>query len=72
MVIIIIGIIFIIDGSMNILFVKNIIHLIDLPAITDIVPRSIVGIMIFICSLIYINEFDRFGPHRTIKLNRIE
>jgi len=69
--IIISGMIFIIGGSINML-VNNIIHLIVAPVIIDINPNNMVGKMIFICSLMNINEFDRLGPHNTTKLNRTE
>jgi hypothetical protein len=59
-------------GRINVLFVSIIIQLIDLPAIMDIVPSIIVGIMISIFSLILISGLDRLGPHSTTKLNRIE
>jgi hypothetical protein len=71
-VIIVKGIILISVGNINISLVKNINQLMDLPAIIDIIPRSIVGRMIFICSLMCINEFERLGPHNTTKLNRTE
>jgi hypothetical protein len=70
--IIIRGISLISVGNINILLVNNIIHLIDLPAIIDIEPRSIVGTIIFKFSLILVNELDKFGPHRTTNLNRVE
>ena len=66
------GVILIRDGSMYILLVSNIAHLMDLPAIIDIVPSSIIGMMIFICSLMWRNGLDRLGPHSTTKLNRTE
>jgi len=71
-VIIINGVNFISVGNINILFVKSIIHLIVLPAMIDIVPRNIIGIIILICSLMSINELDKLGPQRTTKLNRTE
>jgi len=71
-VIIMIGINFIIIGRINELFVNNIIHLIILPAKIDRLPRSIVGPIISIFSLILVNGLERFGPHNTAKLNRIE
>lgn len=70
--IIIIGISFIIVGKINELFVNNIIHLIILPAKIDSAPRSIVGLIISIFSLILVNGLDKLGPHNTARLNRIE
>lgn len=57
---------------MKILFVINIIHLIALPATIDEDPRSIVGKIILICSLILRRGFVKLGPHNTINLNRTE
>jgi hypothetical protein len=71
-VIILIGINLINIGSINILLVKSIIHLIALPAKIDIDPRSIVGVIILMVSLILVNELDRLGLHKTTKLNRAE
>lgn len=71
-VIIIKGMSLIIKGNINMLLVKNISHLTDLPATIDIMPSSIVGKMIFICSFTCMNELDRLGPHRTTRLNRTE
>lgn len=68
----IIGISFRCNGSVKMLFVININHLIVLPATIDIDPRSIVGKMIFMCSLIFSSGFVRLGPHNTINLNRTE
>jgi hypothetical protein len=71
-VIIIIGSILIIVGRINVLLVNVIIHLIDLPAMIDIDPNNIVGIIISIFSLILVNALVKFGPHNTTKLNRTE
>jgi hypothetical protein len=60
------------EGKVKILFVISIIHLIALPATMDVDPRSIVGKIIFICSLILRRGFVRLGPHNTINLNRTE
>lgn len=66
------GIIFIIVGNISNLLLRHIIQLIILPEIIDMVPRSIVGKIILICSFTCINELQRFGPQRTISLNRTE
>jgi hypothetical protein len=71
-VIIIIGSSLIIVGRINVLLVNVIIHLIDLPAMIDIDPNNIVGIIISIFSLILVNALVKFGPHNTTKLNRTE
>jgi hypothetical protein len=66
------GISLIIIGRMKICVVRNVIHLIDLPATIDINPSNIVGPIILVSSLILRNELAKFGPHRTIILNRAE
>jgi len=66
------GINFINRGSIIILFDSKVSQLIALPAVIDITPNSKVGKMIFIFSLMWINAFDRLGPHKTINLKRIE
>lgn len=66
------GIIFIVRGSINILFVRRVAHLIALPVEIDRVASNKVGVIIFVFSLIARNVFDRFGPHKTISLNRTE
>jgi hypothetical protein len=71
-VIIIRGVILSRVGKINRLFDNSIIHLIDLPAIIDITPNSIVGIIMFISSLIEENELHKLGPHNTTMLNRTE
>jgi hypothetical protein len=71
-VIIIRGINFISGGNINILLVNTIVHLIRLPAIIDMEPRRRVGRIIFISSLIMINELAKLGPHNTTILNRTE
>lgn len=59
-------------GKINELLDSSVIHLIALPAVIDIVARSIVGAIILISSLIAINELQRLGPHNTARLNRKE
>lgn len=59
-------------GSMNIWLVSSISHLIELPAIMDITPRSMVGKIIRSSSLTARNGLERLGPHSTISLNRTE
>lgn len=66
------GIIFMTSGSINISFVSRVAHLIALPVVIDMVASNNVGVIIFAFSLIARNEFDRFGPHRTMSLNRTE
>jgi hypothetical protein len=66
------GVIFIIVGRINSFIVKSIIHLIMLPAVIDIIPSNIVGVMIFIFSLIDRNELHILGPHSTTILKRTE
>lgn len=66
------GIIFILSGSINMLFVNIVAHLIALPVVIDKIASNRVGVMILVFSLIARNGFERFGPHRTISLNRTE
>lgn len=66
------GIIFITVGSINILLVNKVSHLMALPAMMDIIANNIIGLMIFIFSLIDRNELERFGPQSTTNLNRTE
>lgn len=66
------GIIFMVRGNINILFVSKVAHLIALPVVIDRVASNRVGVIIFVFSLIARNAFERFGPHRTTSLNRTE
>lgn len=66
------GVILISVGKMNVLVVSRVIHLIPLPAKMDVAASNMVGAMIFISSLIAINELQRLGPQRTARLKRIE
>lgn len=69
---IMIGITLINEGRINVLVDSRVIHLIALPAVIDIAASSIVGVIIFVSSLIDIKVLHRFGPHKTASLKRIE
>jgi len=66
------GATFIMAGKMNLFIVKKVNHLTALPAMIDIVPSSIVGIIIFMSSLIDRKALVKLGPHIIINLNRAE
>ena len=47
-------------------------HAIILPVEIDMIAKSIIGVIIFVCSSVFISGAPEFEPHIVTNLNRIE